>query len=72
MGDIVQKIFTGFTQTITNLATGIKDAFLNILYENPEAETKVLSSVAEFGLVFLGISMAIGLVYGAIRMVKGR
>ena len=72
MGDIVAKIFTGFTQTITNLATGIKDAFLNILYENPEAETKVLSSVAEFGLVFLGISMAIGLVYGAIRMVKGR
>ena len=72
MGDIVQKIFTGFTQTITNLASGIKDAFLNILYENPEAETKVLSSVAEFGLVFLGISMAIGLVYGAIRMVRGR
>lgn len=72
MGDIVQKIFTGFSQTITNLAGGIKEAFLNILYENPEAETKVLSSVAEFGLVFLGISMAIGLVYGAIRMVKGR
>jgi len=72
MGDIVQKIFTGFTQTITNLAGGIKDSFLHILYENPEAETKVLSSVAEFGLVFFGISIAIGLVYGAIRMVKGR
>ena len=72
MGDIVAKIFTGFTQTITNLASGVKDAFVNILYENPEAETKVLSSVAEFGLVFLGISMAIGLVYGAIRLVRGR
>lgn len=72
MGDIVSKIFTGFTQTITNLASGVKDAFVNILYENPEAETKVLSSVAEFGLVFLGISMAIGLVYGAIRLVRGR
>ena len=71
MGDIAQKIFTGFSQTITNLASGIKDAFLNILYENPEADTKVLSSVAEFGLVSLGISMAIGLVYTAIRMVKG-
>lgn len=72
MGDIVSKIFTGFTQTITNLASGVKDAFVNVLYENPEAETKVLSSVAEFGLVFLGISMAIGLVYGAIRLVRGR
>lgn len=72
MADIVSKIFTGFTTTITNLASGIKTAFLNILYENPDAETKVLSSVAEFGLVFLGISMAIGLVYGAIRMVRNR
>lgn len=72
MADIVSKIFTGFTTTITNLASGVKTAFLNILYENPEAETKVLSSVAEFGLVFLGISMAIGLVYGAIRMVRNR
>ena len=72
MGDIVSKIFTGFTDTITNLASGVKNAFVNILYENPEAEAKVLSSVAEFGLVFLGISMAIGLVYGAIRLVKGR
>lgn len=72
MGDIVSKIFTGFTDTITNLASGVKSAFVNILYENPEAEIKVLSSVAEFGLVFLGISMAIGLVYGAIRLVKGR
>ncbi len=72
MADIVSKIFTGFTTTITNLASGIKTAFLNILYEDPEASTKVLSSVAEFGLVFLGISMAIGLVYGAIRMVRNR
>ena len=72
MTDIVSKIFTGFTTTITNLASGIKTAFMNILYENPDAETKVLSSLAEFGLVFLGISIAIGLVYGAIRMVRNR
>lgn len=72
MGDIVTKIFSGFTETITNLASGIKSAFLNILYEDPAASSKVLSSVAEFGLVFMGISLAIGLVYGAVRLVKGR
>lgn len=72
MSDIVSKIFSGFTDTITNLAGGIKTAFLNILYEDPTASAKVLSSVAEFGLVFMGISLAIGLVYGAIRLVRGR
>ena len=71
MGDIVSKIFTGFADTITNLGKGIKDSFEQILYVDPTAETKVLSSVAEFGLVFFGISMAIGLVYTAIRLVKG-
>ena len=70
MGDIVSKIFTGFTETITNFASGVKNAFMNILYENPEAETKVLSSVAEFGLVFIGISLAIGLCYGALRLIR--
>ncbi len=72
MSDIVSKIFSGFTDTITNLASGIKSAFVNILYEDPSASSKVLSSVAEFGLVFMGISLAIGLVYGAIRLVRGR
>lgn len=72
MGDIVTKIFTGFTDTIKNLAGGIKDAFLQIFYVDPTAETKVLSGVAEFVLVMLGISMAIGLVYGAIRLIRNR
>lgn len=70
MGDIVSKIFTGFTQTITNLAKGIKDAFVNLIYEDPTAETKVLSTFAEFGLVFLGISIAIGLVYTTTRIIR--
>lgn len=70
MGDIVTKIFNGFSTTITNMASGIKSAFLNILYEDPTAETKVLSGLAEFGLVFLGISMAIGLCYTAISLIK--
>lgn len=70
MGDIVTKIFSSFTDTISNLAQGIKSAFENILYVDPLAETKVLSSVAEFGFVMLGISMAIGLVYTAVRLIK--
>ena len=70
MGDIVQQIFSGFTETITNFATGIKDAFMQMIYTDPAAETKTLSALAEFGFVFLGISLAIGLVYGAVRLIR--
>jgi len=70
VGDIVKHIFSGFTDTITNFASGIKDAFLQIIYVDPAAETKVLSDVAQFGFVMVGISLAIGLVYGAIRLIR--
>lgn len=70
MGEIVTQIFQGFTDTIRNLAQGIKDAFVNIIYVDPTAETKVLSDLAQFGFLFLGISLAIGLVYGAVRLIR--
>lgn len=70
MGNIVQHIFSGFTETITSFGAGIKDAFLQIMYVDPTAETTVLSDVAQFGFVMLGISLAIGLVYGAIRLIR--
>ena len=70
MADIVQHIFSGFTDTISNFAQGIKDAFLQIVYTDPTAEVKTLSALAEFGFIFLGISLAIGLVYGAVRLIR--
>ncbi len=70
MTDIIKNIFSGFSETIKGLAGGIKDAFLNILYVDPSASEKVLSDVAQFGFLFLGLSMAIGLVYGAVRLIR--
>lgn len=70
MGDIVSKIFTGFAETISNFAGGIKDAFLQIIYTDPAAETKTLSALAEFGFVMLGISLALGLVHMAVRLIR--
>ena len=70
MTDIIKNIFSGFSETIKGLAGGIKDAFLNILYVDPSASEKVLSDVAQFGFLFLGLSMAIGLVYVAVRLIR--
>ena len=70
MGEIVTKIFTGFTETIRNFGGGIKDAFLQIIYEDPTASERTLSALAEFGFVMLGISLALGLVHMAVRLIR--
>jgi hypothetical protein len=70
MSELLSEIWTSFTTTIGGLANGIKEAFLNIIYVDPDATTRVVSDVAKFGFVMLGLSMAIGLVYGAFKMIR--
>lgn len=72
MSDIVTTIFESFVEVIQSLATGIKTAFIQFIYADPDAAEKTLSAPFEFLLIFMGISIAIGLVYGAIRMVSRR
>lgn len=72
MGEMVKKIFTSFTDVITNLSSGIKSAFTNIIYEDPTAAEKVLSAPVEFALIFAGVSLAVGLVYGAFKLIRAR
>ena len=69
---MVKKIFTSFTDVITNLSSGLKSAFTNIIYEDPAATEKVLSAPVEFVLIFAGVSLAVGLVYGAFKLIKAR
>lgn len=70
MTSLITELFSAFTSTITGLAGGIKDAFMNILYVDPSASTLVISDLAKFGFIMLGFSLAIGLVYGAIRLIR--
>lgn len=64
-------MFSGFTDTISGLATGVKDMFMNILYVDPSASELVLSDFAKFGFLMAGLSMALGLGYFIIRKVRG-
>ena len=72
MGEIVSTIFTSFNDVITNLASGIKNAFMQILYADPEASQKVLSDPIKFALIMAGIALASGLVMGAFRWIRNR
>jgi len=72
MGEMVSTIFTSFNDVITNLAGGIKNAFVQILYQDPEAATKTLSDPVKFALIFAGVALASGLVMGAFRWIRNR
>lgn len=70
MSDLFSELFSAFGDTISGLANGIKDAFLNIIFVDPDAATREISDIAKFGFLMLGLSMAIGLVYGAFRLIR--
>lgn len=70
MGDLITELFSAFTETITGLSTGIKDAFLSILWTDPDAASPVLSDFAKFGFIMMGFGVALSLVYGAFRLFR--
>ena len=72
MGEMVNTIFSSFTDVISGLSNGIKTAFVNILYQDPDASEKVISDPVKFALIFAGVALASGLVMGAFRWIRNR
>lgn len=72
MGEIVTTIFSSFTDVIGFMSDGIKTAFMNILYADPNAAEKVISDPVKFFMVLLGMGMAGGLVFGAFKLIRRR
>ena len=72
MGEMVSTIFTSFTTVIEGLSSGLKTAFTNIVYEDPSAATKVLSAPVQFALIFGGVALATGLLYGIFNWVRNK
>ena len=72
MGDIVQTIFTSVGDVITGIVGAIKDAATELIYQDPAAAEKELSDVFQFGLVFVGINIAIGIAFTVFRMIRNR
>lgn len=70
MTQVVTNIFSGFSETISGLAGGFKEGFTNLFYVDPSATELVVSDLAQFGFIMLGVGMAIGIVYGLLRLIK--
>lgn len=71
MGELITTMFSGVNETVTGLATAVKDMFMNLLYTDPTAEVLVLSDFAKFSFLFMGVSLALGLGYFIIRKIRG-
>lgn len=70
MGQIVSTLMTGVSEVITIMTGAIKDAATALIWQDPTAETKVLSDVMQFGLVMAGVSIAMGIGYMVFRLIR--
>lgn len=70
MGSLIQTMFSGVTETVEGLASGVKQMFLHLIYEDPSASEKVVSEFAEFSFLLMGVSLALGLGYFIIRKIR--
>jgi hypothetical protein len=67
---IVDAIFSPLEGVVEGMTKGITTAFEHLLWQDPAAEVKVLSDVAQFGLVFLGVGIVTGLVYLGFKLLR--
>ncbi len=72
MDNLITQIFTVFSETISGLTGGLKDAFMHLLYVDPAASELVVSDLSLFIFMMLGLSMALGLVYTIFGLIKRR
>lgn len=72
MSELITTLFSSFTEAIKGMGSGLKDAFMNVIYVDPSATNPVISDLAKFGFLTAGLAMAVGLVYGAIRLIRNR
>ena len=76
MADFISTLFEAITEGITGIITpvvdAIKTAFLQLVYVDPEAEAKVVSTLAYFLFAMLGLSVGIGLIWLVMSLFKRR
>lgn len=70
--DFIEALMGGLSSFGTGTIEFMKMAVLNIVWEDPSATTKVLSTFMQFGLTLMAISVATGLVYGIVKFVRGK
>ena len=69
---LFEAITSGITGIIAPMVDGIKDAFLELVYVDPNAAEKEVSVIAYFLFAMLGLSIGVGLIWLVISLFKRR
>ena len=70
MSTLIETIFSSFTTVIQGLASGIRDAFNQILYVNGTSGD--FSPLVLFLLTFGGLALAMGLFWKLFGLIRGK
>lgn len=70
MTELITQLFTTLNTALLGMVEALKDGFANLIYVDPTAVTPVVSPLALFGFIMVGLSMGIGLVYTVFKMIK--
>lgn len=72
MTDLVENIFDSFQVVIKGISSGMKDAFENLIYEDPMATSPQFSSLVVFIFVMAGVGIATGILYKMFGLIASR
>ena len=70
MSELLSLLFESFTVVTTGLAGGIKGAASQLIYEDPTADTKVLSDFIQFVFIIAGLSIALTVFFIVFRLIR--
>lgn len=69
---LLEALVAGITGIVTPMIEAIKTGFEEIVYVDPSATTKVVSTIGYFLFAMLGVSIGVGLVWLVISLFKRR
>ncbi len=72
MSELITVLFENFSTTITGLAGGLKEAFVNLIYVDPSAAQPAFSPLVIFGFTMAGLTLAAGILYKIFGVIRSR
>ena len=72
MYELITEIFTSFSEVIKGLSDGIKDAFTNLIYVDPNVTDPQFSPIVLFIFTMAGLGLATGILYKIFGMIRAR
>ena len=72
MSELIEAIFSSFGIVIESLASGLKNAFSELVYVDPAAATPIFSPLIIFIFVTAGLGLAAGILFKIFALIKNK